>query len=120
MAIAIDPNRVSRYIPQRERDLPKEQQTVYLIRPRSLAAGRAIAAAAKESNNTEATIVLLRYCLAGWENLLYADGKPAQAKLDQAGLLTEESIACVPWGDRDELVAVVMSDAHFSAQTVGN
>jgi hypothetical protein len=120
MAIALDTSKVVRYVCENERSLPKEQQTVWLLKPRTLAAGRAIAQAAKDGTHAEATIQVLRHCLDGWENLLHASGAPAQVKKDQAGLLTEESIGLVPWGVRDELVVVAMRDSTFTEATLGN
>lgn len=120
MAIALDTSKIVRYVAEGERKLPKEQQTVWLVKPRTLAAGRAIAAAAKDGTTTEATIVLLRHCLSGWENFLRGDGQPVQAKHDQAGLLAEESIALVPWDVRDELAVAIMRDTTFTEATLGN
>jgi len=102
MAIAVNYTKLARYVTKSERHLPKEKQTVYLLKPRSLAGGCAVAVAFKESSY-HGMIAQLRYTLAGWENLLKRDGAPAQFKTDQAGLATEESIGLVPESDRQEL-----------------
>lgn len=120
MAIALDTSKIVRYVTEADRKLPSEKQTVWLLKPRTLAAGRSVATAAKDATATEATIVLLRHCLNGWENFLRADGTPAQAKHDQSGLLTEESIALVPWDVRDELAVVLMRDSTFTEAALGN
>lgn len=120
MAIALDTSKAVPYVCAAERKLPKEQQTVWLIRPRSIADGKAIAQALKDDTVTHGSIVALRRCLKGWENFLNADGTPAQAKHDQAGMLTEESIALIPWDVKDEVAGAIMADASFKEATLGN
>ena len=120
MAIAVNPNKVSRYIVKSERTLPREQRTVYLYRPRTIACARDVATALKDETHTHAAIVLLRHCLTGWENLLTEDGKPADFKRDQAGMATEETIARIPDGDRDELAGAILAGSVIDEGTLGN
>jgi hypothetical protein len=119
MAIAVNYAKTVRYVVSRERALPKEKQTVYILKPRSIAGGRAVAQAFKESG-FDAIIAQLRYTLAGWENLLEANGHPAEFKKDQAGLATEETLSRIPEKDREELAFSPEIERALSEADVGN
>jgi len=122
MAIALTTKSVTEYVLERERSLPKEEQTVWLLRPLSLAFRLQISELDGKSDGWQRAISsCLRGSLAGWRNFKDADGKDVPFATESAEVLglrvpvaSPESLLAIPSEDALELGARCLANLKLS------
>ena len=110
MAIGISRKTKIPFILPRERELPKEQQTIFYLRslsaltrgeyteyrstlPSDGSGDKPLEGLAKWS------VRILKECLVGWENFKDAEGKDLPFSIGPGDLATDESIDCIGTND---------------------
>lgn len=85
MVVSINVDESFPYVIKAERDLPQEQQTVFLLRPLPASVGMALDNLHEASSSGQVTlrvgdqrVVTLRAGLVGWRNLNDAKGNPVE------------------------------------------
>ena len=114
MAKAYDRARTREFVPPCDRDLPKEQQTVFILAWLSsfdVAELEDLYQGAAKGEWPK-LIELARFALRGWKNFLMPDGSPAPFEVGPDGHATRETIGRIPVR---ELLAIV-HDVNNSEQ----
>lgn len=134
MVIALDPLTSLDYVCIADRDLPEDQQTVWILSPLTARQRAAMddqyitaRATAKEGSDAETSFGLrihgrnhaaLVKGLRGWKNFLDKDGsevRPTNAPGKNAGL-SDQCISRIPDAVRDELAAVILDGFDAGAE----
>lgn len=79
MAVGIDPNKVDRYVLPEDRKLPKEEQTIFLLKPlkhciRVNLADQATDITGQLKNSVEFIAKVVENGLVGWDNFKTGEG----------------------------------------------
>lgn len=117
MPIAIDPNRITDYVLECDRALPRDQQSAFEIKPPTLATSNEAAAKLRAETRPDGTstepdgngfaLVLLRRCLVGWKNFKTPDGSDAPFETDRVGCPTDATLARLHASWRGELALAI-------------
>jgi len=76
-----------------EKELPKEQQTVFNLRQLTGADKMMLAhQASRGATDTEVALYMVNRCLVGWENMLDEHGNPLRYSKDNVDLLSVETL----------------------------
>jgi len=115
MATAVDPDHVSDYILEADRELPKEEQTVWKIK--NLSSREAIGATAGSTLETHRLAVLV--ALKGWENFLDKDGKVIIYPDDAPKAMKYMSLPQIVELGNHAMAECVMSEEERGKSTAG-
>ena len=112
--IAVDPNKIHRYVLQAERTEPKEKQTTFLLR--ALTARERAEADDLASDRTgrmtfgSQHLYILQRGLTGWENLQAEDGQNIPFPSPPPGVKAgEDAVGLVPYMALGEIVNAIMA-----------
>jgi len=126
MAIAVDMKTVIRHVLERDRSLPADQQTTFLLGPMNAreraAMGDKLLARHEggfvELRQETVNLGVLRAGLRGWENFKDRAGNVLEFKTVSNGtghqVPTEEMLDLIREADRDELVSVITKATELS------
>jgi len=132
MPIAIDPNRVTEYVLECDRALPREKQTIFKVRPPTLAASTEAAATLRSVTRPDGTttdadghafaLVMLRRCLVGWENYRTAEGEEVAFEADSGGRPSDKTLARIHPSYRGEIAIAIskLGSEKLSEDDLGN
>lgn len=118
MAIAVDPNRIVRYVLKADRALPPEQRSVFLLKHPTEAGEKQIALAAQQSG-LHLIWSALREGLAGWENFP-AGAQTLDFVKDGNGQPASTTILRINTADRDELATAISRLGQLTEADLGN
>jgi hypothetical protein len=106
MVIAVDPNTTVEYVLREDRSLPREQQTVFLVKPLTLQEEHEVPRVAANDGHEGGTLILVRG-LRGWSNLRDAAGADVPFEGDSKGNPTRACLARLTSAQRTELGLVI-------------
>jgi hypothetical protein len=106
MVIAVDPTKTVEYVLREDRSLPREQQTVFLVKPLTLQQECEVARVAANDAHEAGTLILV-HGLRGWSNLPDAAGADVAFEGDSKGNPTRTSLARLTSAQRTELGLVI-------------
>lgn len=113
MATGIDPNRIDRYILEADRKLPKEKQTVFLLKPlrhsvkSNLIDGQTLEKEGKFANPITFVTLLAQHGIAGWENFRTVEGKEIPF-IQEGNKASDESLSSLLFDDLNELAGRIL------------
>ena len=120
MAIAIDPREVFEYVLEADRELPEDEQTVWLLKPMSYKEERALKrrlSSGKAVDLVDATEDILRDNLRGWKvgTFRKADGTEIAPDVVD-GKATEETLGMIDHSWRTELANAITSRGRLTVK----
>jgi hypothetical protein len=120
MAVAFDPKRRREYVLLRDRALPEEQRSVFIIRLLDVLDRTRVADLRSGGMPAAAIgIELLRMSLDGWRNYPLPDGRPAPFERGGNGLPTDDTLRCVSDGDAAEILGETLREEEITPKQAG-
>lgn len=126
--IVRDPRASWSFVLERDRDQPKEKQTVFRLKHLTLAQEHAIVdqvgrdpisgMTVRHAAGTE-HLRTLRHGLVGWANLKRVDGTDVQFEASPLGGATDELLFLLPLGVREELATAIEMELAWNEDESG-
>lgn len=126
MVIARDPRQAWKYVLVQDRGLPRDQQTVFLLRHLPLVDEQAAFDGIERTRDGSVVVDtgsralrVLRAGLVGWENLSDGKGGMIEPVKNAQGTVADESMMRLEVEWRMELAGAIENEVVFDADTVG-